>query len=1015
MNNRIIKANNNRFLGDILGERDYNEIFLSKKNIFLNKGICGNGGTSGMIEYAVKNFKGLIVLCPNTSIVSSKFDAYNTDEYKGKVFCLWGDRKASEVDKDALVIICTYDKLRGLKSHIDTFAMTTNNEWWCGRTIVVDEYHILPTESSFREIMYDVVNLCITTENSCLLMSATPHTEFINTFKELSEYYNPKKICEIWTIEYEKVDKKLILIDTTKAKQPWRTLTAWLKREAKKIDNGHTLVFLNSPDRISEIITKIGNKDVCECICSANSREIVGEYFSEEYNSDKKIHFITSKGFTGWDCDDNVDNIIIISDAKQSTMCYSERDIKQMIGRDRPEKCKRILFFYFGGQQLFKAKIKAELNRWSNVILVDGVDWKERGVWENYLTYIVGEKDRLRVVESYSSIDSVQKIITESGYRALKTDIKKIKMSKEEMKIGRGGAYLSYTDLKKWINEGKAVNNKMNRNASMLLLYHKVNGHTNVSRRDLVDWYNVYKQTRGIDDNKIKKCDDNIDVYDSRQRLFGLTEFKVYTGAQLQMMCEKIGGDKIDIRHITRIMVERFNAYPMDVRLIWSKTKSMKGQSIQRLRHNGYIIIMNKLIMNFIMNELNNTNENKWMLTPGGTKNMSTVIYKRMTKTHVPNCVNSFISPIINCDTPDYDLGMHCNLNLCNCSFLSNELLKNRLLSSFVSIKTETKKLLVDNKTEKQEYAKTISLYDLFSNTYPLNKVKDNEEDLYFFTIINDLMKSGCKDPYHYIKDMDVNGNPRKESTKNKYRELKLFRQNKFSELYSDSKDEYHQVQEAMPYIDCLSCDIDDELPYSEFEKQNSVFFHFAYPSFSNVKEDWSNYRIVFPLAHRVYIKDPKMRSKGVQILRKIICDYVDPDQVLPSFISFESVEQSRVSNGKMLDIPQDFIDTLMDYIELLQDIIDEWNKKKTTASVPSTTPSTTSASATDKCWSLERSKQEFIDTLSKPTGRHRILLKIKSRLSDKYWSEFETFLYGYKWEYVTKFRNHRPNYYYWK
>jgi hypothetical protein len=73
----VIEANGKFFLSDIIPEAWYERWFSKSKKgrgkiFILNKGRCGNGGTTGFINYARKHCKGLLVSVPNRSIVLSK-------------------------------------------------------------------------------------------------------------------------------------------------------------------------------------------------------------------------------------------------------------------------------------------------------------------------------------------------------------------------------------------------------------------------------------------------------------------------------------------------------------------------------------------------------------------------------------------------------------------------------------------------------------------------------------------------------------------------------------------------------------------------------------------------------------------------------------------------------------------------------------------------------------------------------------------------------------------------------
>lgn len=102
----ILVKDDQFYLTDILTNRHYekwfNQVKGSKGKIFiLNKGRCGNGGTTGFINYAREQCKGLIVSVPNRSIVISK-------ERYDECCCVYGG--AENIEKDKNIRICTWDK-----------------------------------------------------------------------------------------------------------------------------------------------------------------------------------------------------------------------------------------------------------------------------------------------------------------------------------------------------------------------------------------------------------------------------------------------------------------------------------------------------------------------------------------------------------------------------------------------------------------------------------------------------------------------------------------------------------------------------------------------------------------------------------------------------------------------------------------------------------------------------------------------------------------------------------------
>ena len=58
---RTINANGKKYLEEIIPDAEYKRWFSTRKQgkiFILNKGRCGNGGTTGFIEYAEKAYKG---------------------------------------------------------------------------------------------------------------------------------------------------------------------------------------------------------------------------------------------------------------------------------------------------------------------------------------------------------------------------------------------------------------------------------------------------------------------------------------------------------------------------------------------------------------------------------------------------------------------------------------------------------------------------------------------------------------------------------------------------------------------------------------------------------------------------------------------------------------------------------------------------------------------------------------------------------------------------------------------
>ena len=190
-----IHAGEKFFLNEIISDNLYDRWFAPTKpaKIFvLNKGRCGNGGTTGFINYAKRKFKGLHIIVPNRSIVKSK-------EVDEELCCVYGG--AEGYDKDSNIRVSTWDKHSAVDEFLK-FGMDMDGRWWSGSLLVIDEYHKLVEDSSFRSICGKIVKSIIEAESNVVLMSATPDYELIEFLRDVSG-----KEVETYNVEYnENVD-----------------------------------------------------------------------------------------------------------------------------------------------------------------------------------------------------------------------------------------------------------------------------------------------------------------------------------------------------------------------------------------------------------------------------------------------------------------------------------------------------------------------------------------------------------------------------------------------------------------------------------------------------------------------------------------------------------------------------------------------------------------------------------------------------------------------------------------
>ena len=114
--NEVIKSGGKFFLDKIIPEAWYERWFSKSKKgrgkiFILNKGRCGNGGTTGFINYARKHCKGLLVSVPNRSIVLSK------ESESKDLCCVYGG--AENIEKERNIRVCTWDKTESVEGFDD--------------------------------------------------------------------------------------------------------------------------------------------------------------------------------------------------------------------------------------------------------------------------------------------------------------------------------------------------------------------------------------------------------------------------------------------------------------------------------------------------------------------------------------------------------------------------------------------------------------------------------------------------------------------------------------------------------------------------------------------------------------------------------------------------------------------------------------------------------------------------------------------------------------------------------
>lgn len=411
-----IKANGKFHVKDIIPESEYKRWFSSRKQgkIFvLNKGRCGNGGTTGFIEYAKKNYKGLSIIVPNVSIVKSK-------EWDDDLCCLYGGVEG--VNKDKPIRVCTWD-MHKVAEAFPQFGMDFDNRFWAGSLLVVDEYHKLVDDSNYRAICAKVVKTIITTKSNVVLMSATPNYEFIDFLREVSG-----KEVETYNIEYDdNVSPVLQWMERRKGQKLFDIINEVMRaaREKASEDKVHQVVFFyNNVKGITDIVNQLEDTSDVEVLCSKSRNGKAVPCYSDKFNIDKRFHFMTSAYFTGMDVDVCIDKVVIIGGNDNMVLAYSGKDIKQMLGRMR--KGYDGSFVISNGRALDKnayANYRGKMEQCEYLVnSIPGDARKDEKFIQVYLDYLyyIGVVEKMDGWQSKEAFTKMMSVYDEYEVRAMK-------------------------------------------------------------------------------------------------------------------------------------------------------------------------------------------------------------------------------------------------------------------------------------------------------------------------------------------------------------------------------------------------------------------------------------------------------------------------------------------------------------------------------------------------------------------------------------------------------------------
>jgi hypothetical protein len=310
-----------KYLSDVLKELP--------KNCLFNKGAVGAGGTT----IALSDNANTVICVPYKSLIDNKViqSKENKELYPYELLGVHGDTTDVEIHgylntHSVKKIMVTYDSLPRLMKFLEPQDFT----------ILVDEYHCLFTEYSFRKKACMAVLNNYKAFESFTFMSATPiEDDFI-----LEELKN----IDVVTAEWEDVLK--VSVQPVKCQHSLdRTIISVIERALSGEKEGNYYFFVNSVTFIKKMIAncKLNNKN-CRVIYSEGNDSKLSVKRGKTTDAPKKINFITKTAFEGSDIYDEDGKIFILSDGDNPhTLVDISTQFLQISGRIRNSKYKNAI------------------------------------------------------------------------------------------------------------------------------------------------------------------------------------------------------------------------------------------------------------------------------------------------------------------------------------------------------------------------------------------------------------------------------------------------------------------------------------------------------------------------------------------------------------------------------------------------------------------------------------------------------------------------------------------------
>jgi transcription antitermination factor NusG len=296
-----------------------------------NKVVTGCGGTT----VALKNDEDYVIAVPTTELIINKIGIPDagvgivrfSDGKSRPVYGLHG-KYAPYMERDILdyvasnetrKIICTYDKLPKLCEIINP------NKF----RLLVDEYHRLLKDYSYRERAIDGVLNNFRRFMSFCFMSATP----------IQPLFKPSCLEDVDDVIAEWEHKEKLKVKLLQTNKPYTIAANIIK---KYLNNGYVTVngiksheayfFINSVTDIVAIMEHCHlSNDEVRIICAKNDeneKKLKGYKISNSLSDSKRFNFITSKSFEGADYYNDTGICYVVSSASNKhTLASIDSDI----------------------------------------------------------------------------------------------------------------------------------------------------------------------------------------------------------------------------------------------------------------------------------------------------------------------------------------------------------------------------------------------------------------------------------------------------------------------------------------------------------------------------------------------------------------------------------------------------------------------------------------------------------------------------------------------------------------